>query len=96
VNVWAALNYGLVSTTWGAFPGHPPEDIRSGAGVVHNTFLFDHPERSIVRGPFRPNPKPVWFPDHQNLKAVGERLVAMEASPSIGGLLSIALAAFKA
>ena len=96
VNVWAALNYGLVSTTWGAFPGHPPEDIRSGAGVVHNTFLFDHPERSIVRGPFRPNPKPVWFPDHQNLKAVGERLVAMEASPGIGGLLSIALAAFKA
>ena len=44
--------YGLVSPTWGAYPGHTPEDIQSGSGVVHNTWLFDHPEKSVVRAPF--------------------------------------------
>src|SRR5439155_17350746 len=34
VNHWPAISYALVSTTWGAFPGHPVHDIRSGSGVV--------------------------------------------------------------
>ena len=35
VNLWAGLSYALCSTTWGAYPGHPRNDIRSGYGVVH-------------------------------------------------------------
>jgi len=95
VNCWAGLIYGLVVTTWGAFPGHSPKDIRSGTGVVHNSFLFDHPQKSVVRAPFRINPPPVWFSDHKNLKAVGEKMVAMESEPGWGKLVGVALAAFK-
>src|SRR5262249_18618324 len=46
INVWAGIIYGLVSSIWGAFPGHLATDIQSGAGVVHNTFMLDHPQKS--------------------------------------------------
>jgi acyl-CoA reductase-like NAD-dependent aldehyde dehydrogenase len=82
VNVWAGVIYGLVVTTWGAFPGHPLEDIRSGRGVVHNTYMFDHPQKSVVRAPFRMKPTPAWFTDHATQDRLGEALLAMEARPS--------------
>ena len=82
INVWAGLVYGLVVTTWGAFPGHPLEDIRSGRGVVHNSYLFDHPQKSVVRAPFRIKPTPAWFTDHRTQDKLGQALLAMEAKPS--------------
>lgn len=81
VNAWAGLIYGLVVTTWGAFPGHPQNDIQSGKGVVHNAFLFDHPEKSIVRAPFRISPTPLWFYDHKKLVETCRALLEMEANP---------------
>ena len=95
INCWPAMVYGLVSTTWGAFPGHTPRDIRSGVGVVHNTFLFDHPQKSVVRAPFRIRPTPVWFADNKNLAEIGRKMVRMEADPSWGKLFGVALAALK-
>lgn len=95
VNVWAGVIYGLVQPTWGAFPGHTAEDIQSGTGVVHNTFLFDHPEKSVVQAPFRIRPTPPWFSDHRNLLEMGRRLVAFEGKPSLRGALHVALAAIR-
>jgi acyl-CoA reductase-like NAD-dependent aldehyde dehydrogenase len=95
VNCWPAVIYGLCTTTWGAFPGHPPEDIRSGAGVVHNALFLDHPQKSVVRAPFRIRPTPVWFADHKTLAAVGPRITRFEASPSWGKLMSVAFAALR-
>ncbi len=95
INLWAGMIYGLVSPTWGAFPGHPPTDIQSGSGVVHNSFMIDHPQKSVVRAPFRMKPTPIYFADHKNLREVGERLMAYELKPGFGKLLSVALAAFK-
>jgi acyl-CoA reductase-like NAD-dependent aldehyde dehydrogenase len=95
VNCWAGLIYGLVLTTWGAFPGHTPQDIQSGTGVVHNSLMLDHPQKSVVRAPFRINPTPVWFADHKNLTAMAQRLASYEARPSWGGVLKVALAALK-
>jgi hypothetical protein len=95
INAWPGLIYGLVSPTWGAYPGHTPEDIQSGTGVVHNAFLFDHPEKSVVRAPFRIRPTPPWFSDHENLLELGRRLVAFEAKPSWGRLFKVAAAALK-
>lgn len=85
-NVWAGVIYGLVVTSWGAFPGHPLDDIRSGRGVVHNAYLFDHPEKSIVRGPFRMKPTPLWFADHKTQAATAKALLAMEANPGYARL----------
>ncbi len=95
VNCWPAVLYALVNTTWGAFPGHPPEDIRSGTGVVHNALLFDHPQKSVVRAPFRIFPTPVWFADHKTLAEVGARITRFEAAPSWGKLLGLAIAAMR-
>jgi acyl-CoA reductase-like NAD-dependent aldehyde dehydrogenase len=95
VNVWAGVIYGLVSPTWGAFPGHPLEDIQSGRGVVHNTMLIDHPQKSVVRAPFHINPTPAWFPDHQSGHLLGPALNAFEANPNVARLLPVVLAAMK-
>jgi hypothetical protein len=40
-----------------SFPGHTPDDVQSGIGVVHNTLLLDGPERTVVRSPFHPAPQ---------------------------------------
>ena len=83
VNHWAGLNIGLGCTTWGAFPGHPPHDIQSGTGVVHNTYMFDRPQKTVLRGPFRTFPKtPVWFANHAKTHKVGPALFKFECSPS--------------
>lgn len=95
LNVWPGIIYGLVTTTWGAFPGHSPKDIQSGAGVVHNSFLLDHPQKSVVRAPFVIKPTPAWFADHKNLAALGNNLTSYESGPSWGRLAKVALAGLK-
>lgn len=95
INLWPGVIFGLGSATWGAFPGHPPEDIRSGLGVAHNALRFEHPERSVVEGPFRPWPKPPWFADHRSLRTLSERLLRFEASPSVFRLPGLFAAALR-
>lgn len=95
VNVWAAVSYALCSTTWGAFPGHPQNDIRSGSGVVHNTFLFDQPQKSVLRGPFRAVPKPLWHAGNKMSAEISEKMSRFEASPSITKLPSIVASALR-
>jgi acyl-CoA reductase-like NAD-dependent aldehyde dehydrogenase len=83
INHWPALAYALGSTTWGAYPGHTRQDIQSGIGVVHNTFLFDKPEKSVIRGPFVVMPKPPWFATNQKTHEIAPRLVDFEKDPSV-------------
>ncbi|MEM7480171.1 MAG: aldehyde dehydrogenase family protein [Acidobacteriota bacterium] len=82
INHWAAVGYGLVVTPWGAFPGHAPTDIQSGVGVVHNTLMFSRSQKTVVRAPFRAQPKPPWFPGHRTDAELAEALTRFEASPS--------------
>lgn len=86
VNHWSGLVYGLATPTWGAFPGHERNDIRSGRGVVHNTFMFDRPQKSVLRGPFRVFPRPTWFIDNDRAFAVGPKLTYFNADPSLARL----------
>ena len=95
INVWPGVIYGLVTPSWGAYPGHRAEDIQSGTGVVHNAYMFDHPEKSVVRAPFRIRPTPAWFSDHKNLLELGKRLVAFEAKPSWGAFFGVVGAAIR-
>ena len=82
INQWAALGYAMCSTTWGAFPGHSSGDIQSGRGVVHNTYMFSAPEKSVVYGPFRPWPKPPWFLSHRRAHKLGPLLLEFECQPT--------------
>jgi acyl-CoA reductase-like NAD-dependent aldehyde dehydrogenase len=95
VNHWPAISYAIVCTPWGAFPGHDLYDIRSGSGVVHNTYLFDKPEKSVIRGPFRVFPKPPWFVTNRKANGIGERMTRFEAAPSVAKLPGILWAALS-
>jgi hypothetical protein len=96
VNCWAGLVYGLGSTTWGAFPGHTVEKVVSGIGVVHNAFMIDHPQKSVVRGPFRPQMKHIWDPTHKTSHKMGPKVCSFERSPSFFKLVGLAVKAMRA
>lgn len=93
VNAWTAVGYLTARATWGAFPGHTLGDVQSGIGVVHNAFLIEKPERTVVRGPFRPSPrsllggelsispKPPWFVNNRTAGSTGRLLVGFAGKP---------------
>lgn len=93
VNQWPALGYGIGSTPWGAFPGHTLDDIQSGIGTVHNTFLFDRPEKTVIDAPFTVWPRPPWFVTHRGGARLAERLTRFEAHPGPVELARVLLAA---
>jgi hypothetical protein len=94
INAWTGLGFLTPQATWGAFPGHTLADVQSGIGVVHNTMLFDKPERSVVEAPFRPFPRnllsfsftllprPPWFITNRKGAILGRLLVAFQYRPS--------------
>lgn len=95
VNHWPGIAYGFASTTWGAFPGHTMQSVGSGIGVVHNTYLLEQVQKSVVRGPFRVYPKPVWFNDHRTAAQLGRRMVHFSAAPSVLKLPGVLWAALR-
>jgi hypothetical protein len=95
VNVWHALAFAIGTTTWGAYPGHPRTDIQSGSGVVGNALMFDRPQKSVVRGPFRSRPKPPWFATAPGQYDVMRRFVAFEADPGAAKIPGLLLAALR-
>jgi len=95
VNCWPGLVYGLVCPTWGAFPGHSREDIVSGTGVVHNTHLFDFPQKSVVRSPWKSFPKLPYFADHRAMRSLAKELIALEVTPGLGSLARVVRAALR-
>jgi len=93
INHWAAISYALVYTTWGAYPGHTLDDIRSGIGVVHNALMIEKPQKSVIWGPFTMFPKPPWFATHKSSHKVAKKLTRFEYDPRLWKFPSIALTA---
>ncbi len=94
INAWTGLGFLSVQTPWGAFPGHTLQDVQSGIGFVHNSYMFDRPERTVVEAPFRPFPrnllhgsatmlpKPPWFVTNKKAHILGKLLTRFEHKPS--------------
>jgi acyl-CoA reductase-like NAD-dependent aldehyde dehydrogenase len=95
VNIWSAMLFYFGSTTWGAYPGNPLADIGSGIGFVHNSYLFDYPQKSVVYAPFRIFPTPAWFATHKNLLGMAQKLLKFEAYPTWANLLGVVLEAIR-
>ena len=89
VNAWSGLGFGIQSTPWGAFPGHDDRNPQSGFGFVHDTFMLGRVEKSVIRAPWRPFPKPTWLPNHATAPQVMEKLLGFEANPSVRRLLTV-------
>lgn len=108
INTWSGVGYFLTQTPWGAYPGHTYDDIQSGIGVVHNSFLFDKPQKSVIWGNFYPfpqsikhgqyhiAPKPPWFVTNPQAHKLGRQLVDFELNPSPTHLPNIFISALRA
>ena len=93
VNQWSGLAYGFTSPPWGAYPGATLEDVQSGIGSVHNTYLLDNFEKTVLAGPLINFPKPVWFPDHKHALNVANGLLRLFHQPSVARLPALFTAA---
>lgn len=70
INQWTAISFALMSPPWGGFPRANLRNIQSGIGFVHNTFLLNHPEKTILTAPLRMHPKPIWYSTHRQPEKV--------------------------
>ncbi len=107
VNLWSGAGFLLSQTAWGGYPGHETNDIGSGQGHVHNTFMFEKPQKSVLYGNFYPFPhnlrhgewhflpKPPWFGTHRQNHNVGWRMAAFAEKPGWGHLPGIFIAALR-
>ena len=108
INSWTGFAFLAAGASWGAFPGHPLDNVQSGIGIVHNALLLDHAERTVVTGPFRPFPrsiaggefalfpKPPWFVTARSATRTGELLTRFAHKPSWLKMPGIFISAFRA
>jgi aldehyde dehydrogenase (NAD(P)+) len=108
INSWTGLGFLSAGASWGAFPGHTLDRVQSGIGVVHNAYLLDHTERTVVTGPFRPFPrsavhgefalfpKPPWFVTARSAATTGRLLTRFAQQPSWLKMPGIFVSAFRA
>ncbi|WP_336081925.1 aldehyde dehydrogenase family protein [Nocardia sp. SSK8] len=107
INAWTAVGYLTPTASWGAYPGHTLDDVQSGIGVVHNAWLIDGIERTVVRGPFRPaprsvlhgewalSPKPPWFVTNRTAGTTGRQLTDFAVDPRWSRLPAIFASALR-
>jgi acyl-CoA reductase-like NAD-dependent aldehyde dehydrogenase len=81
INHWPALMYAMMSPPWGGFPGSTLKDAQSGIGFVHNTFMLEGIEKSVLEGPLTLTPKPPWFPSHARAEQVAWSYVRLYHRP---------------
>jgi acyl-CoA reductase-like NAD-dependent aldehyde dehydrogenase len=86
VNAWTGLGFLLSSCPWGGFPGGDLKNPQSGIGTVHNSFMLEETERTIVSAPWRPFPRgllslqfsllprPPWFITNRRQHVLGRLL----------------------
>jgi hypothetical protein len=87
--------YALMSPPWGGFPGSQLGDAQSGIGWVHNTFLLEGIEKSVLEGPLTIYPKPAWFPSHSEAERVAWSFFRLYHKPSWMNVIRLLLAALR-
>jgi acyl-CoA reductase-like NAD-dependent aldehyde dehydrogenase len=95
INQWPGVVFALMSTPWGAYPGSTLEDIQSGMGSVHNTYLLDGPEQTVISSPLTVFPKPVWFSTHRCPEAVADSLLKLYMRPTVWRLPPVLMHAIQ-
>lgn len=93
INAWTGLGFLLSPCPWGGFPGGDLQDPQSGIGTVHNSFMLEKTERTIVKAPWRPfprgllslqfslMPRPPWFITNRRQHVLGRLLTEFQYRP---------------
>ena len=92
INQWSAFSFALMSTPWGGHPTATLQDVKSGIGFVHNTYLLDQPEKTVLRTPLTMTPKPIWYSTHKHPQKVTWKLMDLYMQPSLTKLPGLFLA----
>ncbi|MEU2930996.1 aldehyde dehydrogenase family protein [Streptomyces sp. NPDC007251] len=107
INCWSAVGFLLGFTPWGAFPGHTRQDIGSGTGFVHNAFMLEDVEKTVLRAPFAPaprglvtgdpslSPRPPYFVTNRTALTTVERVTRFTTAPSMRKLPGILASALR-
>ncbi|WP_329579099.1 aldehyde dehydrogenase family protein [Streptomyces sp. NBC_01361] len=107
VNCWSAFGFLLGYTPWGAHPGHTRQDIGSGIGFVHNAFMLEDVEKTVLRAPFAPaprglftgspslSPRPPYYVTNHTGRTTMERLTAYATDPRASRLPGIFASALR-
>jgi acyl-CoA reductase-like NAD-dependent aldehyde dehydrogenase len=95
INHWPAISYALMCTPWGGFPEGTLEDPKSGLGWVHNTYLLDAAQKTVIEGPLTMMPKPFWFPTHKTANILARKTVDLTHRPSVWKLPGLMLPALR-
>ena len=93
INGWTGLGFLITPCPWGGFPGASLQNPESGIGVVHNSFMLEKTERTVVTAPWRPFPrglasgqfsllpKPPWFISNRRQHVMGRLLTDFQYQP---------------
>lgn len=93
INGWCAIGFLTATCPWGAYPGHTIEDVQSGVGKVHNAFMLENVEKTVVQAPWRPFPRgllsgqftllprPPFFITNKKQRKLGELLTNFQYRP---------------
>ncbi len=95
VNHWPALVYAMMSPPWGGYPTATLADAQSGIGSVHNTFLLEGVQKTVLQGPLVIAPKPLWFPTHRRPEPLAWKVLDLNCKPSAWKLPAMLLAALR-
>lgn len=94
INGWTGIAFLITVCPWGGYPNSTLDDVGSGIGTVHNTFMLENVERTVVQAPWRPFPrgvlsgqltllpKPPWFISNRQQHHVGKLLTRFQYKPS--------------
>lgn len=95
INAWTGLAFMLNACPWGGFPGATLQAPGSGIGTVHNTWMLEKTERTVIEGPWRPFPfsilakqfsllpRPPWFITNRRQHILGRLMTRFQCYPSI-------------
>ncbi len=107
INTWTGLAFLLNACPWGAFPGASLKKPGSGIGTVHNTWMLERTEKTVVQAPWRPFPRnllslnfsllprPPWFITNGKQHILGRLLTYFYYLPSVWKLPGIFINALK-
>lgn len=93
INAWTGLGFLLAPVPWGGFAGATLQNVESGIGTVHNCFMLDGTERTVIEAPWSPFPRnlasgrltllprPPWFVTNRRQHVIGRLLTRFQYKP---------------
>lgn len=94
-NQWSGVVFALMSPPWGGHPSSTRQDIQSGTGWVHNSFMLTGIEKTVLEAPLVVLPKAVWLASHPAPESVAWSLCRLFQNPSLWNLSTLGYHAMK-